>query len=178
MKKLFLVLSAGVMALALAALPAASSEAISCDITWGSLAKTSGPAYSQDPLTNIRTGEHTCYDRMVLDFDGSASGYDVRYVDNVYLQGSGDLLPLNGDAKLQIIAKAPAHDTNYNPTYPGTVGNSLPGVDLTGYQTFRDAKFGGTFEGQTQVGLGVRARLPFRVLQLDNRVVVDVAHYW
>lgn len=28
------------------------------------------------------------------------------------------------------------------------------------------------------VGSGVRARLPFRVFQLDNRVVVGVAHAW
>ena len=64
------------------------------------------------------------------------------------------------------------------PTYPGKVGKPLPGVNVSGYSTFRDAKFGGTFEGQSQVGLGVRARLPFRVLQLEDRVVVDVAHSW
>ncbi|MDO0930794.1 hypothetical protein QQY66_03535 [Streptomyces sp. DG2A-72] len=64
------------------------------------------------------------------------------------------------------------------PTYPGEVGESLPGVNISGYSTFRDTRFGGTFEGQTQVGLGVRARLPFRVLQLADRVVVDVAHSW
>jgi hypothetical protein len=54
----------------------------------------------------------------------------------------------------------------------------LPGVNLAGYQTFREAKFAGSFEGQTSVGLGVRARLPFRVFTLDSRLVVDVAHRW
>ncbi|MFJ1610213.1 hypothetical protein ACIOHS_43890 [Streptomyces sp. NPDC088253] len=51
-------------------------------------------------------------------------------------------------------------------------------VDLSGYRTFREAKFGASFEGVTQVGLGVRARLPFRVSQLPDRLVVDVAHTW
>jgi hypothetical protein len=51
-------------------------------------------------------------------------------------------------------------------------------VDLTGYRTFRDTRFAGSFEGETQIGLGVRARLPFRVLQLDGRIIVDVAHSW
>ncbi len=34
--------------------------------------------------------------------------------------------------------------------------------------------------GQSTIGLGVRARLPFRVGTLDNptRVVIDVAHHW
>jgi hypothetical protein len=43
--------------------------------------------------------------------------------------------------------------------------------------------FDGSFEGQTQLGIGVRARLPFRVFSLDgpgtgSRLVIDVAHQW
>jgi hypothetical protein len=49
--------------------------------------------------------------------------------------------------------------------------------------TFRQVVFDGTFEGQTQIGLGVRARLPFRVFTLagpggGSRLVIDVAHRW
>ncbi len=58
------------------------------------------------------------------------------------------------------------------------MGQPLPGVNLSGYRTFQDAEFAGSFEGQSQFGLGVRARLPFRALQLDGRLVVDVAHTW
>ncbi|HEX2064459.1 MAG TPA: hypothetical protein VHE80_08555 [Acidimicrobiales bacterium] len=41
----------------------------------------------------------------------------------------------------------------------------------------------GTFEGRSTFGLGVWARLPFRVFKLDgpgtsSRIVVDVAHRW
>ena len=54
----------------------------------------------------------------------------------------------------------------------------LPRVDLTGYRTFRVAKYGGSFEGRTIIALGVRARLPFRVFELDERIVIDVAHQW
>ncbi|MDF2144717.1 hypothetical protein [Knoellia sp. p5-6-4] len=39
-----------------------------------------------------------------------------------------------------------------------------------------------SFEGDTQLGLGVRARLPFRVSTLQDamtsRLVIDVAHRW
>ncbi|WP_436842701.1 AMIN-like domain-containing (lipo)protein [Streptomyces flaveolus] len=56
------------------------------------------------------------------------------------------------------------------------MGEALPGVNISKYRTFRGTRSGGTFEGRTQVGLGVRARLPLRVTQLDDRIVVDVAH--
>jgi len=54
---------------------------------------------------------------------------------------------------------------------------------VSGYRTFRQVAWAGSFEGSTTLGLGVRARLPFRVLQLPgpgtgSRVVIDVAHTW
>ena len=56
-------------------------------------------------------------------------------------------------------------------------------ADVAGYRTLRDVVYGGTFEGYTTFGVGVRARLPFRVLTLagpdgGSRIVIDVAHRW
>ena len=56
-------------------------------------------------------------------------------------------------------------------------------VDVRGWTTFRQVAYAGCFEGQTTVGVGVRARLPFRVFALDgpgagSRLVIDVAHRW
>ena len=56
-------------------------------------------------------------------------------------------------------------------------------VDYTGWQTFRQLKWVSSFEGQTDFGLGVRARLPMRVFTLPGtgggqRLVVDVANFW
>jgi hypothetical protein len=56
-------------------------------------------------------------------------------------------------------------------------------LDAGGYRTFEDLVWAGSFEGQSTFGLGVRARLPFRVLTLEgpgagSRLVVDVAHRW
>lgn len=55
-----------------------------------------------------------------------------------------------------------------------------------GYSTFRQVAWAGSFEGQTTLALGVRARLPFRVFSLNRtpnsghtpRLVIDVAHRW
>ena len=102
-----------------------------------------------------------------------ASGYAVRYVRRYRAEGSGDVIRLPGGARIEIIARAPA-----NGTYDATVGERLPGVSVAGYETFRSTRYGGSFEGQTSFGLGVRARLPFRVLKLDNRLIIDVAHNW
>ncbi|OEV27623.1 hypothetical protein AN219_22375 [Streptomyces nanshensis] len=159
-----------------------SAAAASCGVTWGSLPKT-GTGTGDRSLTDVRTGRHDCYDRMVLDIrpgmPANPASYQVRYVDKFYQDGSGNHIKINGGAILEIVASAPSYDPEtYEATYPGRGGKPLPGVNLKGYKTFRDARFGASYEGTTQLGLGVRARLPFRVLELSDRIVIDVAHTW
>ena len=160
----------------------AARAATACPTGWGSLTKTDLSGPSDNYVTNARTGRHDCYDRFVVDVPGATAaelGYSVGYVTRLIQDPSGKPIPIGGGAILDIRVNAPA----YNPetgaaTYPGRVGQPLPGVNLTGYRTFRDTRYAGSFEGQTQFGLGVRARLPFRVLPLDGHLVVDVAHTW
>lgn len=156
-----------------------------CNIRWGSLPKessaTTNPTSAPGDLVNVRTGTHQCYDRLVLDVDGASHGYRVSYVDQVRAEGSGFVVPTAGGARLQVTAIAPAYDDNGQATYlPADTANL---THVTGYPTFRQVTWAGTFEGQTTLGLGVRARLPFRVLTLEgpgdgSRVVIDVARYW
>lgn len=162
-------------------IPASSANAAPyCGITWGSLPKTASSTGSGQigQVQNVRTGRHDCYDRFVIDNTTSAPGYDVRYVPQVTADGSGQPVPLKGGAFLQIITHAPINDVNGHIIYPAKFNKPLPGVDLTGYKTFKEAKYAGSFEGQTTFGLGVRATLPFRVLLTDNHTVIDVAHKW
>lgn len=56
-------------------------------------------------------------------------------------------------------------------------------VNVSGWRTFRQAALGDSYGGTTTIGLGVRARLPFRVFTLagpgeHSRLVIDVAHKW
>jgi hypothetical protein len=153
----------------------------SCPRGWGSLPEANSRMV-QSPVTDIRTGRHACYDRLVVDLGGRASGYDVRYVGTVHQDGSGFVVPLRGGAKLQIVVRAPSYDLNSGKaTY--TPKNSKELTNVAGYRTFRQLAFAGSFEGQTTIGLGVRARLPFRVFTLagpgsNSRLVIDVAHHW
>ncbi|PCG83733.1 hypothetical protein CIB93_23270 [Streptomyces sp. WZ.A104] len=163
------------------AAPAEGARAVAaCPTGWGSGAK-GGSAMGVDHLENIRTGQHECYDRIVFDVPGGGDqiDYQVQYVDRLYARPSGEYIPVDGGAILDIRVGGWSYDVEAGVwTYPGKAGEPLPGVNVSGYSTFRDTRFGSTFEGETQVGVGVRARLPFRVIQLEDRVVVDVAHSW
>lgn len=176
----WIAVTATVSTIALVA-PSTAQAAPYCGITWGSLDKRAG-TLSADPLFDVRAGQHGCYDRLVMDFDGSAAGYTVRYVSSVPAQGSGIAIPLRGGAFLEIALQAPAYDPNTGtPTYSPANPKEL--VDVNGWRTFRQASFGGSYEGYTTIGLGLRARLPFRVITLagpgnGSRLVIDVAHQW
>jgi len=182
-----ILLSAAMTIPAVAYSAPASAHSIACPVVyWGSLPKDvkgSGPTES---IFDVRTGQHTCFDRLVVDIGGwGPVGYDVRYIDNVYTEGQGSVVALAGDAKLQIIARAPNYDIGTGQTTytPSDQWNSYHLTDLTGYRAFRQLAFAGSFEGQTTFGLGVRARLPMRAFVLSGpgtgqRLVVDVAHSW
>jgi hypothetical protein len=155
---------------------AAGAAAPFCGQRWGSMPKavTTG---STGQVVNVRAGRHACFDRLVLDVEGEVRGYFVEYVDLVRQDGSGDVVPVLGGARLQVTATAPASATG------GLARRGSQLVDVTGYRTFRQVAWAGSFEGNTTIGVGVRARLPFRVFILDgpggkSRLVVDVAHRW
>jgi hypothetical protein len=177
-------LSALLMVLAVGAVVApstASAQAPYCGIYWGSLPKVSA-ASSSSILTGVRSGRHDCYDRLVLDLRGQVGGYDVRYVSLVRSEGGGFPVPVRGGAVIQVVVKAPNYDPNTGqPVYTPQNPNEL--TPVTGYQTFRQVAWAGSFEGQSTIALGVRARLPFRVFTLagpgtGSRLVIDVAHFW
>jgi hypothetical protein len=162
---------------------ASPASATVCESPWGSLAKYRAPSTDRQ-ITNVRSGRHACFDRLViaLNDDGRGKpGYELRYVRHVVKDGSGDRVPLRGRADVFIVIHAPTSDADGDPTYEPADQREL--VDVDGYQTFRQVAFGGSFEGWTTIGLGVRARLPMRVFVLKDsdggrRVVVDVAHDW
>lgn len=140
------------------------ANATTCSTPWGSQAK-SDTNNAHSTLTAVRAGRHDCFDRLVIDVTSGAVGYRVRYVTSVRDQGRGAIIPLRGGAFLQIDLQAGA-----------TRRVVMPSV--AGYTTFRQVAWGGSFEGYSTVGLGVRARLPFRVFRSGPDVVVDVAHRW
>lgn len=164
------------------AAPAQASAAPYCGLTWGSAEKAAGPL-SSAPLLTAETGRHPCWDRVVFEFNGTAQGYDVRYSTAILTDGEGvDLVPYTaGGAHLWVTLRAPAYDSDHGATFDATAGEHV--ATVLRYDTLRDVVFGGSFEGYTTFAVGVRARLPFRVMLLPgpgthSRIVLDVAHRW
>lgn len=157
-----------------------------CGISWGSTPER-GASADTEMVNDVRAGRHACFDRLVIDVGGqdiTFGSYEVRYVPVVHQDGSGNAIPVRGAADLQILLDAPAYDAAGNATH--SPANRREVVDVTGFSTFRQVAWGGSFEGRTTIALGVRARLPFRVFSLAGtphsddtpRLVIDVAHRW
>jgi len=166
--------------------PARAATATYCGITWGSLPK-SAPELTASPIAGARVGRHDCYDRLVIDLAGQpAPGYFANYIDGYFNQDTGERVPVAGGAILKVRVLAPGHDANYQPTVPWKFGTHIVTPEqfsAGGFRTFRDLVYGATYEGETDFVVGLRARLPFRVLKLDgpgggSRLIIDVAHQW
>jgi hypothetical protein len=155
--------------------PSASAHPY-CGQVWGSQPKSAGDM-SAGQLVNVRAGRHPCFDRLVLDIDAPLTGWSVQYVDQVVQDGSGFAVAVSGGARLEVIARVGVIPTDAFFLPDGTL------VDTSRFRSFRHVAFAGSFEGVTTVGLGVRARLPFRAFVLPgpgagSRLVVDVGHRW
>lgn len=183
LRQLVLLVTAALGAVLVA--PAPAGAAPYCGITWGSLATSGTHDPGGDTLRNVRAGRHQCYDRLVVDLAHAPrySGYSVRY-GTVEQQGKGTPIALRGAADLEILLETHAHHEDGRATFSPRSRTEV--VDVSGYRTFRQVAWGGSLEGQSTLGLGVRARLPFRVMVLPGapghsdgaRVVIDVAHAW
>jgi hypothetical protein len=166
---------AGAPTVAVATAPTATAATCaSLTAHWGSLPKSRNHPVA-GPLSNVRAGRHTCFDRMVVDFVGRPASYEVRYVSQVSQDGSGFLVPLRGGARLAVFVASPTSSVRLSR------GREL--VNVAGFRTFRQIAGAGNFEGRSTFGLGVRARLPMRAFNLSgpgtgSRVVIDVAHHW
>jgi hypothetical protein len=155
-----------------------------CGISWGSTAKIN-ERHVSGPITAVRAGHHACFDRLVVEVacaqpSSCAPGYRVSYVPAVLSEGEGRPLLLRGDADLQVTVLAPAYDAQGRPTVDAT---GDVGEATSGFPTIKEVAGAGSFEGQTTFGVGVRARLPFRVFTLSGpdqraRLVIDIAHRW
>jgi hypothetical protein len=168
--------AAAVAGSVLTAVPASASPAAPyCGITWGSTDKTAGQL-QQTFLRGVRAGVHPCFDRLVFDMGGGTGvGYRVGYRNHVYAEGSGFELSLAGGAKLRVVILGPARS--------GLNMSAANMVSVAGFPVLRQVRGGGSFEGQTTVGVGVRAKLPFRVFRATDAdghkdVVIDVARRW
>jgi len=128
---------------------------------------------------DIVIGRHDCYERFVFEMQGAgvAPGWSVGYRQPLVADPSGQPVNLLGDADLQIIVRvwtvAPYQDfpAEWLP-YQGPKD-----VVAQGFVALREARYISSFEGVTQIGLGLDEQRPIRVSWLDGppRLVVDIS---
>jgi hypothetical protein len=125
-------------------------------------------------LTNIRTGRHTDFDRVVLDFDGPPPPATFDLVDELVEDASGEIAWLTGCEFVAVrVTPAAAHDDSGNPTYQGS--RKFRTRDLSNVIA---VALTGDFEGVLSVGVGLRHTASVNVFTLTtpSRVVIDVSH--
>ncbi|ROR91955.1 AMIN-like domain-containing (lipo)protein [Nocardioides aurantiacus] len=121
-------------------------------------------------LVAIRAAHHPGFDRIVYEFRGGLpTSRQVRYVDSLTADGSGEPVRIAGRAVLSVrFEPAQAHDAD-GPTAAVRKAFALPNIMTT--------VRAGDFEAVTTYGIGLARRTPVRVTTLrhPSRVVVDVA---
>lgn len=121
-------------------------------------------------ISDIRTGVHETYDRVVVETDGpGAPGWLAQWSETAAPQGKGDPIVLQGEHLLRVY------------------GRGIRWLDPDVYEGYGKHDVGGpalkqvwierTFEGQFQVVLGADAT-EYRTFSLSSptRLVIDVKH--
>ncbi len=121
-------------------------------------------------LVDVRVGDHDGFDRVVLELSGTATpGWGVAWSDEAVAEGTGDVVPLEGDHVLTISASGTALPEPGSFEVPARLGPA---------GAVAEVQVNGWFEGYTQVFAGVEGEeRPFRVFTLADppRLVVDIA---
>jgi hypothetical protein len=121
-------------------------------------------------LEDVRMGEHDGFDRVVLEFSGTAvPGWGVAWSEKAVAEGTGEVVQLDGDRVLGISASGTAMPEPGSYEVPRRLG---PSGDVA------EVQVDGWFEGYTQVFAGIEGdERPFRVFSLADppRLVVDVS---
>jgi hypothetical protein len=133
-------------------------------------------AQSTATLSDIRTGQHNGFSRVVLDLSGLPGEYRVSEVTGVSHCASGNPITVAGGQINEILAVtligAAAHDDNGNLTYTGSQNFATPGLS-----NVRGVALTCDFEATLGVAVGYsNAASWHRVFTLTspNRLVIDV----
>ena len=131
-------------------------------------------AQSTPTLSNIRTGLHPGFNRVVLDMSGLPAEFRLREVTSVSNCGSGNPVDMPGSSEILevVLIGAAAHDDNGNPTYTGPRNFTPPNLNNV-------RRIALTCDFEATLGIAVGYGNPnswHRVFTLTNpnRVVIDI----
>lgn len=122
-------------------------------------------------ITSIRTATHPGYDRLVFEFSGTLPSHTfVQWAPKVTRDGSGDTVPMAGNAFLQI---GLGGVTGYTKSYGSTFG---PLRRATGNQNLNQVAHAGEFEGMVSFGAATMAKTSYTIQKLTkpSRLIIDI----
>jgi LPXTG-motif cell wall-anchored protein len=148
-------------AVSTAALVAMASPAAALP-AFGTAPVTGGGTGGQGAIQSVTVGQHAGYDRVVFATGNGIPHYRVEYVSQVTQDASGQPVPLQGSAFLQVSMQlvSAAVQPTITPRFPA----------------LRQIKGAGFFEAVASYGIGQTSKAGFRVFTLSspNRVVIDL----
>ena len=123
---------------------------------------------------DIRTGAHACFERVVLELQGSGDlpGYRVEYVDDPVKLSPSDLtVEIAGDATLVLSVGA------WMTTMEGEGYDGPQQIEPTNVEHISELRLIENFEGMHQWAIGLDERRAFDVTTLLDppRIVIDIA---
>ncbi|GIH21953.1 hypothetical protein Aph01nite_02630 [Acrocarpospora phusangensis] len=124
-------------------------------------------------VAGVRYARHKGYDRVVVDLKGPFPGYTIRWVKKLISDGSGMPYNVKGKAFLEVrLGWARAHTDAGKPTW---AGGPIYKADLGNLTRVVRT---GDYEGYVTIGLALKKKAGFRVLEQKqpDRIVIDVAH--
>lgn len=137
-----------------------------------------GTAQSAEPSgdlllpVGLRVGDHEGFDRVVVELAGEGTpGWQVEYVDEAIEDGRGGRVDVDGEAILSVYVSGTRYPDEGEEHY-------VPGAPLEGPDVIEEVHYLGTFEGLTQLFIGVDdGPAEYRVFTLADpaRLVIDVA---
>jgi hypothetical protein len=171
-------LTAGAFAAVAAIIPASSTitAAAACDPPTSTATVSDGFPSRLSSLygTDIRTGRHECFERVVVEFGGTGElpGYRVAYESDPILDSpSGEPVDVAGDATLVISFGA------WMPTMEGAGYSGPREITPGNVSTILELVQIENFESMSAWAVGLDRQRPFTVFTLGDpvRIVVDIA---
>lgn len=123
---------------------------------------------------DIRTGAHSCFERVVLELqgDGEMPGFRAEYVDDPVKLSPSDMdVDIAGDATLVLSVAA------WMTTMEGEGYDGPNQIFPTNVEVIEELRLIENFEGMHQWAIGLDKTLPFSATTLNDppRIVVDIA---
>ena len=129
-------------------------------------------------VTNIRVAEHSGFDRLVFDLEGTGKpGWLVRYVDQPLQQASGHRVNVDGESYLEVNVEGVTY--NLSDTGPQDLPTGVQDSTMRRAAGINQVYYAGAFEARGQYFAGLNhpaTAFSVTYLEAPKRLVIDITH--